>query len=157
MSLVKLRIRGAFGLCSRVFMLLICMSRVLFPFTTCAQEYDADCELLGERLVKEVSRLSEADGKWAKKDFSPLLCSPELRSSQRDSIALFCTAFKANRISMSKGFLNYLYALEELIQRDDPRLWHDWHGVVDAFLKNKKWNKRKWLKHQFYHPLLLKK
>jgi len=42
---------------------------------------------------------------------------------------------------MSKGVLNYLLTIEQLIRRNDSELWHTWHNVVDAMLHNKKWKK----------------
>ena len=106
-----------------------------------AQTYQANCEALGEQLQRELEETSGSDAKWAKKTLSPLLCGPDLRSSQLDTIALFCNEFQKKRVSMSKGVLNYLLTIEQLVRRNDSELWHTWHNVVDAMLQNKKWKK----------------
>ena len=106
-----------------------------------AQTYQANCEALGEQLQRELEETSGSDAKWAKKTLSPLLCGPDLRSSQLDTIALFCNEFQEKRVSMSKGVLNYLLTIEQLVRRNDSELWHTWHNVVDAMLQNKKWKK----------------
>jgi len=68
--------------------------------TATAQTYPADCEALGEQLQRELAETSGSDAKWAKKTLLPLLCGPDLRSSQLDTIALFCNEFQKKRVSM---------------------------------------------------------
>lgn len=128
-------IRISFG----VILLLSCIG--CSSLTMTGQEYVADCELLGERLEKELSTYNGEESKRLKKSLKPLLCAPELRSTQLDSIALFCNTFQDKRISLSKGFLDYLHALEELLNRQNPELWHSWHTVVDTLIQNKKWKR----------------
>ena len=123
----------------RIFCFLLCIGWM--PAQSIGQYYEANCERLGEQLEDELAKSNGEQAKWVKRTLAPLLCSPELRSSQLDSIALFCNAFQENRISMSKGLLDYLLSVEQLINRNDPELWHSWHHVVDAMLNTKKWKR----------------
>tara|TARA_B110000503_G_scaffold14381_1_gene19612 strand:- start:6219 stop:10703 length:4485 start_codon:yes stop_codon:yes gene_type:complete len=113
----------------------------LFPLGVFGQAYVSDCEILGEQLEKELAQSSSEHAKWVKKSLKPKLCDLELRSTQLDSIALFCNALDEKRITTSKGFLDYLLSIEQLILRKDPELWKSWHHVVNAMLENKKWKR----------------
>jgi hypothetical protein len=105
------------------------------------QTFDSNCESLGEMLREKVS-LSGADAsQWMKKEFTPRLCASDLRPSQRDTIALFCNLLVDERITVTKGFLDYIKGVDALVARGDVALWADWHAVVFTMLQNRKWKK----------------
>ena len=94
-----------------------------------------------ESLASEVKNASVDESKWIKKSLGPYLCSGEVAAQHINDIQTTVDLLQDQRITASRGLLDYLHAVDSIVRRDTSR-WADWHEVIHNMVSNKKQRKR---------------
>lgn len=77
------------------------------------------------------------EAKWVRRELAPVVCGPSVNDSQRLQIQKVVEQFQSLRITASKGLLDYLHAVDRVLQSDTSR-WTDWHNAIEVLLSEKK-------------------
>ena len=99
------------------------------------------CESWVESLANEVKNISVDESKWIKKTFGPNVCTGSVTTGHLADIQSTVDLLKTQRITVSKGLLDYLHAADSILRADTTR-WKDWHRVIHSMASDKKLRKR---------------
>lgn len=99
------------------------------------------CTAWVESLASEVKNASVEESKWVKKVFGSRVCSGSVTAKHLEDIQSTVELLKTQRITASKGLLDYLHAADSIVRVDTTR-WNDWHLVIHSMASDKKLRKR---------------
>ena len=105
--------------------------------TTVVFAQDDACVEWLDSVADEVKNADIEQAKWIRKEFAPVVCGANVYASQRQQIQAAIEQFQTLRITASKGLMEYLYAVDRVLQSDTSR-WTDWHNAIDVILSEKK-------------------
>ena len=94
-----------------------------------ASAQDDACAAWVESLASDVKNSSADESKWVKKTFGPHVCSGNVTSGHRADIEITVALLKSQRITPTRGLLDYLHAADSIVRADTTR-WDAWHGVI---------------------------
>ncbi|MEC8634863.1 MAG: hypothetical protein VXY58_03550, partial [Bacteroidota bacterium] len=106
-----------------------------------ASAQDEACAAWVESLASDVKNASADESKWIKKIFGPHVCSGGVTAGHRADIETTAALLKAQRVTATKGLLDYLHAADSILRADTTR-WDAWHGVIHSMALDKKLRKR---------------
>lgn len=109
---------------------------LLATAVACNSQDEACVEWL-EDVADQVKNADLEQAKWVRKELAPLVCGPSVHAPQREQIQAVVEQFQSFRITSSKGLMDYLHAVDRILQSDTSR-WNDWHQVIDVMLSEKK-------------------
>ena len=102
---------------------------------------DDACTAWVESLASEVKNTSVEESKWVKKVFGTHVCSGSVTAKHLADIQATVDLLKTQRITVSRGLLDYLHAADSIVRTDTSR-WSDWHLVIHSMASDKKLRKR---------------
>ena len=119
----------------------IIFSILLVAIYSGASAQDEACAAWVESLAGDVKNASADESKWIKKTFGPHVCSGSVTAGHRADIETTVALLKAQRVTATKGLLDYLHAADSIVRIDTTR-WDAWHGVIHSMASDKKLRKR---------------
>ena len=124
---------------SRLYPVLFCAVFIASNLHAAAQ--NEACAAWIESLAGEVKNASVEESKWVKKVFGSNVCSGSVTAKHLEDIQSTVELLKTQRITASKGLLDYLHAADSIVHMDTTR-WDDWHLVIQSMASDKKLRKR---------------